>query len=132
MAHGEVAQNVAKPDLAMGDRRSTRRYRIEAVVSYKVFSRNKLVGVGSGSTLNISSGGVLFKSANAVPPRRRIELAVAWPFRLDNVTALELWATGTTLPPRGGCTAVKITRYDFRVGTPGKGIRNRETGITLG
>ena len=120
MSEGEIVEAGAHLDIGRMDRRSNRRYRIDAAVCYRVFSRNKLVGMGYGRTLNISIGGILFTSAHAVPPRRKIELAVAWPVHFDNTKVLVLWGTGVTVRPRGGCTAVKVTHYDLRVGTPGE------------
>jgi hypothetical protein len=108
------------PHAATTDRRSASRYRIEADLSYQVFSRSKLIGAGYGRTLDISSGGVLFQSVDPVPPRRKIELAVVWPVRPEDARSVELWATGITLPPRRGRTVVKLSRFAFRMANPGK------------
>ena len=68
------------------ERRSADRFPIEREVRYKVLSKR---GVGEpeegvGTTINISSNGVLFTTDQALIPGKRLELSISWPAELDN------------------------------------------------
>ena len=62
------------------DRRASNRLPIECDVYYKVLGGKKTVKhVGSGKSINMSSGGVLFTTETGLLEGERIELAVSWP-----------------------------------------------------
>jgi len=93
------------------ERRSDCRYPINAEVEYILRRRQRVAESGRGQLVNISGGGILFKSAGAIPPRMGIELFIAWPARPSNVS---LFVAGRTVRSEGTRTAVKILRYEFR------------------
>lgn len=95
------------------NRRSSPRYLIEAALEYRVI-HGRRVTTGLGKTINLSSRGVLFQSDQAVAEGMRIELAIAWPARLDNVAGLTLHVTGRTVWSKGKCAAVKVSHHEFR------------------
>lgn len=95
-----------------GDRRSWPRYPIDAALEWVIHRR--IAAVGRGKTINLSSGGVLFQSDQAVAEGVQIELAIAWPARLDDMAGLTLHVTGRTVRTQGKCAAVKILRREFR------------------
>jgi hypothetical protein len=96
-----------------GDRRSWPRYPVEAALEYRVI-HGRRAATGRGKTINLSSHGVLFQSDQAVAEGAQIELAIAWPARLNDVAGLTLHVTGRTVRSQGQCAAVKILRREFR------------------
>jgi hypothetical protein len=96
------------------ERRKDRRYQIEVELEYRLVRRGKVVSTGRGHTVNVSTGGLLFESEHALPAGMEIELAIAWPARIDNVAALKLWVTGRTVRAQGNLTAAKIIHHHFR------------------
>ena len=96
------------------DRRSDRRYPITAELEYRIISRRNLVKIGSGRTLDISSTGVLFESAIALPRGLRIELKINWPALPSTTNRIEIRAEGRTVRATNNCTAVRIQKYTIR------------------
>ena len=96
-----------------GNRRLWPRYLIEAALEYRVI-HGRRVTTGRGKTINLSSRGVLFQSDQAVAEGMRIELAIAWPARVNNVAGLTLHVTGRTVWSKGRRAAVKVSHHEFR------------------
>jgi hypothetical protein len=69
---------------------------------------------GSGTTLNIGSGGILFTTEEKLPIGRMVELSVNWPARLDGICPLQFVATGRVIRSDGLKAAVRIERYEFK------------------
>jgi PilZ domain-containing protein len=95
------------------DLRSHRRYPIELDVQYKWNRAGRAEQAGSGTTVNISSGGVLFRCAESVPEDSRIEMALSWPFSLEGC-ALKLILRGRVVRSSSQVTAVRVLQYEFR------------------
>lgn len=95
------------------ERRANDRFPIEREVRYKVLSKRN-EDSGCGTTMNMSSGGVLFASEKMLIPGKRVELAISWPAQLDNKCALKLVARGRVVRSIEGQTAVEIQQYEFR------------------
>jgi hypothetical protein len=106
----------------LNDQRTSHRYPVEVSLEYKVMLPNRRVVTGIGGTLNLSTGGVLFKSATPLPAGVAIELFIAWPARLNNIAGLNLHVTGKTVRAQGNCTAVVVQRHEFRT----RGMRSEE------
>jgi hypothetical protein len=98
---------------AFTDRRGTTRFPLREEVRYKML-HGKVVTTGTGRTLNIGSGGVLFTTEERLPVGRTIEIAVNWPARLDGTCALKFVATGRVIRSEDDQAAVRIERYEFR------------------
>ncbi len=97
------------------DRRASNRLPIERDVHYKVLDGKKTVKyVGSGKSLNMSSGGVLFTTASSLREGERIELAVTWPAKLDDRIALKLVAIGVLVRTHETQAAMSIENYEFK------------------
>jgi hypothetical protein len=97
----------------VSDRRSSPRYPIDAALQYR-FVLNRKAVTGTGGTVNLSTDGVLFQTANPLPRGVPIELSIAWPARLDNLVGLNLHVTGKTVRTEGSFTAVIFRRHEFR------------------
>ena len=85
---------VAELKLHSGDRRSDKRYPIRLDVEYKLCNRGRVEHFGVGRTVDVSSGGVLFETFGDVPVGRPIDLAIKWPFLLDEKCGLKLQLRG--------------------------------------
>ena len=96
------------------DRRSNYRYPVNAALQYKTEPGHRASRGSVGSTVNMSSSGVLFQSAKPLPDGIQIELSIAWPTKLNNTVSLNLHVKGITVRTQGGYTAVQISKSEFR------------------
>ncbi len=96
------------------ERRDHRRYRIEMELGWQILHRGRLLLVGSGRTIDLSSGGVSFNAGQPLPVGTKIELAIAWPVLLDSTTPLQLIVHGCTVRSLGSHVAIRIDQHEFR------------------
>jgi len=96
------------------DRRGTSRYPVREEVKYRIIQARSPKTVGTGTTLNIGSGGILFTTEEKLPMGRMVELAVNWPARLGGTCPLKFVATGRVVRSEDNMAAVRIERYEFR------------------
>lgn len=96
------------------ERRKTSRFPMREDVTYKVLQPKRESISGSGTTLNISSDGILFTTEETLPVGRTVELAVNWPARLDGTCALKLVAIGRVVRSEPNRAVVRIERYQFK------------------
>ncbi|HLK51502.1 MAG TPA: PilZ domain-containing protein [Bryobacteraceae bacterium] len=92
------------------ERRQQQRFPIRAQAQYLLDGDR-----GSATTVNISSGGVCLKTADALPVGRRIQLWIDWPALLDQRCPLRLVIVGDVLRSDRGETVVVIKRYGFHL-----------------
>jgi hypothetical protein len=97
-----------------GDRRGTSRYPVREEVKYRIIQAKNSNTVGTGTTLNIGSGGILFTTEEKLPMGRMVELAVNWPARLGGTCPLKFVATGRVVRSEENMAAVRIERYEFK------------------
>jgi hypothetical protein len=99
-----------------GDQRSKGRYPIALELQYKLLRGSRVERVGTGRTLNISSGGVLFETDDPLPARGSVELAVKWPFLLEGSCGLKLVMRGRIVrrDANAKATAVRAEFHEFR------------------
>jgi len=96
------------------ERRRTNRFPLREDVRYRVIqSRNHTIS-GSGTTLNIGSGGIFFTTEERLPLGRTVEISVNWPARLDGTCPLQFVATGRVVRAEGDRAAVRIEKYQFK------------------
>jgi len=100
------------------DRRHSDRYPIEREVRYRIMDKRGGEEAGEGTTVNISSSGVLLTSAHLLVPGKRMELAISWPVQLNNQVALRLVARGRVVRFENGRAAIEIQQYEFRTQSP--------------
>jgi hypothetical protein len=96
------------------DRRINRRFALSLALRYKVTRRRRLIEMGSGRTVDISSGGAAFMTAHVLPPKAQAELWLEWPVPL-NGHPLRLLMQGRVVRSNDGLAAVKISRHEFRL-----------------
>jgi hypothetical protein len=104
---------VLHQDIIHGDRRSDRRYALGLELHFS-YSRRGMTYLGSGSTIDLSGGGILFDTDSPPPEGQDVELRVAWPFLLQNVCPLELIIHGKVLRCDARGTVVTMRDYEFR------------------
>ena len=96
------------------ERRGTSRFPVREDVRYRVLHSKSENVSGSGTTLNIGSGGILFTTAEKLPLGRTVELSVNWPAMLNGNCPLQFVATGRVVRSEDTRAAVRIDRYEFK------------------
>lgn len=96
------------------DRRCKRRYPIELPVQYKVMKNYLVMGTGSGSSLDMSSGGISFTASAPLKVGSYLELSISWPVLLNQSCPLKLVASGRVVRSNENRTAISLDRYEFR------------------
>lgn len=104
----------ADNEVTRSDRRRTDRFPLNCELVYRMSGKRLGHEQGSGTTIDISSGGVLFRCDRPLMPGKRIEMAISWPARLDNHCSLKLVARGRIVRTEGERAAVAIQQYEFR------------------
>ncbi|MGA2148904.1 MAG: PilZ domain-containing protein [Bryobacteraceae bacterium] len=100
-------------ELINGDRRTDRRYTFELALHFSYHQCGTRFS-GSGTTEDLSSGGIRFVTDNPPPVGVEIELRLEWPFLLQNVCPLELLVQGKVLRSDAQRTVARMTSYEFR------------------
>ena len=110
------SQSTTTPRSSGPERRSADRFPIEREVKFKILSKRgpNEPEEGTGTTINISSNGVLFATDQNLIPGKRLELSISWPAQLDNKCQLKLVARGRVARLEQGRAAIEIQQYEFR------------------
>jgi len=97
------------------ERRASKRFPIEQEALYKILDhRAAAPESGSGMTLDISSGGVLFETTQQLQTGKRVELSVNWPAELEGGCPLKFVAVGRLVRAEETRAAMHIEQYEFR------------------
>jgi PilZ domain-containing protein len=105
------------------DRRSKRRYPLELPVQYKIVKNYLVMGTGTGTSLDLSSGGIAFSTSTPLKIGSYLELSISWPVLLNQSCPLKLVASGRVVRSDQYRTAISLDRYEFRT----TGARTFET-----
>lgn len=97
-----------------GERRSDRRYSLLLDLRWKLIRRRKVLDIGGGQTIDLSSGGVFFDAGRHLPAGLNVELSIAWPALLHNVAPMQLTVSGRIVRAEGNRAAIRITQHEFR------------------
>ncbi|RPI08896.1 MAG: PilZ domain-containing protein [Acidobacteriales bacterium] len=103
----------------LDERRASKRFPIVRDVQYEVTYRGGDPRSGIGTTINVSSAGVLFTAPDALGPGDRIRLSINWPAQLDGKHALTLVAQGWITRCSDTNVAMEIVSHAFRTGLLG-------------
>jgi len=98
---------------SLRDRRSDRRYSIALTLEWKLFNRKRLKDAGAGTTVDLSSGGILFESDHRPAAPGFIELAITWPAGPNNVPPMQLMVIGRVVRLSGTRVAIRIKQHGF-------------------
>ncbi|HWB87543.1 MAG TPA: PilZ domain-containing protein [Bryobacteraceae bacterium] len=108
------ADQLKEIDTISGNRRRDRRYEVDLEVRWKLIRRRRVLDSGSGRTVNVSSGGILFETDRPLPPGLNIELSLTWPVLLHNVAPLQLIVSGKIVRTAGNRIAIRMLQHEFR------------------
>lgn len=102
------------------ERRGAIRFPLQEVLAYKVINSRTDTICGMGKTLNIGSGGMLFRTEQKLPMGKTVELSMNWPARLGGTCSLKFVAVGRVVRSEPDQAVVRIERYEFKTrGTSG-------------
>ena len=96
------------------DRRGTGRFPVRQEVRYKLLQAKSARVTGTGITLNIGNGGILFTTEEELPLGRMVEVSVNWPAQLDGTCPLQFVAAARVVRSESHHCAVRIERYEFK------------------
>ena len=109
----------AESDTIKGDRRVDRRYQLHLELKWKLIRRRRVLETGTGHTIDLSSGGILFDAGRHLPEGLNVELSICWPVLLHNAAALQLVAAGKIVRGEGHRIAMQTMQHEFRtMGAP--------------
>src|SRR5438552_18939289 len=97
-----------------GDRREGRRYSIQMDLRWRLIRRRKLLSSGSGSTVDLSSAGILFDAGRPLPAGLDVELSIAWPVLLNDKSPMQLVVTGRIIRCNANHVAFRMVQHEFR------------------
>jgi hypothetical protein len=103
------------------ERRSKLRFAMNREVRYKLLENDKIIASGEGETIDMSSGGVAFRTdafSKAVPETGHyIELSISWPALLDNTCPMRLVVYGRVTRVSESMVASTVEKWEFRTGS---------------
>ena len=109
-----MVDNDSRLDPAV-ERRTSRRFPIEQEVFYKTLDHKAAVPeCGTGRTVDISSGGILFATQQRLRSGKRVEVSVNWPAQLEGGCPLKFVAVGRVVRVEDTRAAMSIEQYEFR------------------
>jgi hypothetical protein len=97
-----------------GERRSDRRYALHLDLRWKLIRRRRILETGVGRTLDLSSGGILIETERSLPVGLNLEISVAWPVMLHNVSPMQLVISGRIVRTSGQRVAIRMLQHEFR------------------
>jgi hypothetical protein len=83
-------------------------------MSFRQVQGRRTLQRGYGRVADISSGGVLFYTAEPPPVGSMVELSVRWPYCTEAGWPLLLVITGRVVRSHNGRVAVKMVRHEFQ------------------
>ena len=119
-----VASDEGQFDCIAGERRQDRRYRIPLDLRWKLLHRRRVRAEGTGRTIDLSSGGVLFDAEEQLPFGMQVELLIEWPAVLNDRVPMQLFVSGRIVRSTASQTAIKKDVHEFR--TAGIHMNRRE------
>ena len=96
------------------ERRLSARFPLAEGLRFRVLDRRGAQYEGTGVTVDMSRGGLLFTTDVAPECGRLLECSVNWPVELEGRCLLKLVAVGHVVRSGGGTAAVKIEKYQFK------------------
>jgi hypothetical protein len=100
-------------DLAV-ERRKKARFPMDRELRYKVLEDEAIIESGMGTTIDMSSGGVAFRTDHQVAAGSFIELSISWPVLLEDACPMRLIIFGRVLRTTAHTVACTIDKYEYR------------------
>jgi len=125
-------KRTSENDAIGGDRRQDRRYELQLDVKWKLIRRRRVLDTGTGQTIDMSSGGILFDAGRHLPEGLNVELSITWPVLLHNVAPMQLMAAGRIVRSVGRKVAIQTAQHEFRTVGISTEQRNAQPGNSNG
>lgn len=97
------------------ERRTTKRYDLHLPVHYRISQKGESSKWGSGTTREMSTNGLSFRTRRELPVGSHIEMIVDWPAKYGDDQPIDLQLTGFVVRSDAGKTAVRVTSRRFRI-----------------
>jgi len=99
------------------DRRSKLRFPFNRELRYKLLENDTIVAAGEGETIDMSSGGVAFRTNKTLASGSLIELSISWPALLDDSCPMRLVVFGRVARRSDSVAACTVEKWEFRTGS---------------
>jgi hypothetical protein len=116
---GAFAKSSGAPSVPAIERRTARRYNMALRLHYTLQTAAGDVYIGQGVTLNISSGGVLFRPEEGAIPAGFMHIAISWPV-LSSGKSMKLCFAGQAVRADEAGIAVQALRHELTAADRGR------------
>jgi hypothetical protein len=99
------------------DRRTKLRFAVNRELRYKLTDSMTIVAAGQGETVDMSSGGISFRTNTALKVDSYIELSISWPALLDGNCPMRLVVYGKVVRYEDSIVACSVEKWEFRTGS---------------
>lgn len=99
------------------ERRDKMRFPMERDLRFKLLENDRIVASGFGTTANMSSGGVAFKSDAQLPNGSYVELSISWPALLGEQCPMRIIVFGRIMRGSEEMKVCSIEKWEFRTGS---------------
>jgi hypothetical protein len=96
------------------ERRKKVRFPVNRELRYQVLDQEAMVDSGTGTTLDIGSGGIAFQTEHQFTLGALIELSISWPVLLEGSCPVRLVVFGRVIRSSAGKSACTLDKYEFR------------------
>jgi hypothetical protein len=100
------------------DRRVDRRYDLKLELCWNLMRGQRVIARGTGTSVNLSSGGILFDAGRTLPLGFNVELFISWPVLLHDTVPLQLTVSGRILRISGTCAAIRMVHHHIGPNPP--------------
>ena len=97
------------------ERRLTRRYELHLPVHFRISQKGVAGRWGTGTTREMSTTGLSFRTRKPLPVGSHVEMIVDWPAKYGEEQPIDLQLTGFIVRSDGSRTAVRVTSRRFRI-----------------
>ena len=99
------------------DRRNKLRFPFNRELRYKLLENDTIIAAGEGETIDMSSGGVAFRTSKALTTDSLIELSISWPALLYDSCPMRLVVFGRVARRSDSVAACTVEKWEFRTGS---------------
>jgi hypothetical protein len=99
------------------DRRNKLRFPFNRELRYKLLENDTIIAAGEGETIDMSSGGVAFRTNKTLKAGSLIELSISWPALLYDSCPMRLVVFGRVARLADSVAACTVEKWEFRTGS---------------
>lgn len=100
------------------ERRAHARFSVKLRLRYRVLFSHIPQPAGHGTTVKMSSHGILFTDGHVLPRGAKVDVEIDWPVKLDGRVPLKLIIHGSVIRSEAVSVALEIRRHEFRICKP--------------